>query len=316
MLFAKIDGVFRQPMETGERTTCTTCAGDLTGHHGDIRVWHWQHLSRGDCDTWADPAGETAWHLDWKRAALFTKQYDVEQTLRVNDEVHRADIRSKNERVVIEIQHSPLPSKEINRRTDFWARFGTVVWVFDQNFEARFRAWCRDVSKTPRGTALVLDLRASGRGLVTLDTDTREVTVSTLSPIARLTDLLTIHPPQPLQAVLSLARARAGSPETTGTTGTTASHPSYPSHTLEVDVSDSHSKILGTTGRMPTVIPMPDQPCGHRWEDGQRVWVDHQPTDEIRCRKCVSEIPVVTPDLSAETESVWGGSLLGIYHPE
>jgi hypothetical protein len=32
--------------------------------------------------------------------------------------------------------------------------------------------------------------------------------------------------------------------------------------------------------------PMDDLPCGHPWVDGQRRWVDGQPTEDIVCRVC------------------------------
>lgn len=44
-------------------------------------------------------------------------------------------------------------------------------------------------------------------------------------------------------------------------------------------------------------LPLPDQSCGHPWSDGQRVWVDHVPGEDVRCRVCIQRCDSDTSSL-------------------
>lgn len=95
---------------------CPACVSELVPKCGQIKIHHWAHKGRRDCDDWYEP--ETEWHAEWKR------QFGKE-----NCEVvmppHRADIVGKSG-VVIELQHSPISPEEIREREDFYKN---MVWI-------------------------------------------------------------------------------------------------------------------------------------------------------------------------------------------
>ena len=97
---------------------CPSCNERLSAKCGNLKVWHWSHIGRRDCDDWYEP--ETEWHLDWKR--LFGKE---------NCEVvippHRADIFG-NFNVVIELQRSNISIEEIKKREAFYKK---MIWIVD-----------------------------------------------------------------------------------------------------------------------------------------------------------------------------------------
>lgn len=97
---------------------CPGCGEKLVARCGELKIWHWSHQSKRDCDDWYEP--ETEWHLGWKR--LFGKE---------NCEIvippHRADIFG-NRDVVIELQHSAISVEEIRKREEF---YGKMFWIVD-----------------------------------------------------------------------------------------------------------------------------------------------------------------------------------------
>lgn len=100
------------------QATCPVCESSVKPKCGSIKVWHWAHLKREDCDPWSEP--ESSWHAGWKN--LFPRE---------NREVvigpHRADIKT-NAGIVIELQHSSISAETITEREQF---YGRMVWVID-----------------------------------------------------------------------------------------------------------------------------------------------------------------------------------------
>ena len=43
---------------------CPTCLKEVIAKCGRIKVWHWAHKSKLDCDSFSEP--ETEWHINWK----------------------------------------------------------------------------------------------------------------------------------------------------------------------------------------------------------------------------------------------------------
>jgi hypothetical protein len=122
MLYAKpslspVDATDRLEATPSTTAYCPQCDKPLIAKCGEIKIWHWAHKSRGDCDTSKEP--ETQWHLGWKKK--FSKEL-VEITIGG----HRADVSTK--RTVIEFQHSPLSITDMKARE---AHYDNLIWVVD-----------------------------------------------------------------------------------------------------------------------------------------------------------------------------------------
>jgi len=79
----------------------------------------------------------TKWHLDWQY--LFQEKLgfsmEVQKFDSTRQEWRRADVLCEKNKTVVEFQHSPISSKEIRERTDFWVNQGyRVVWVFSDSW--------------------------------------------------------------------------------------------------------------------------------------------------------------------------------------
>ena len=126
------DGV-RVSAESAERNEgyyCPLCQGTVVARQGSVRMWHFSHLNKSDCDTDFKTPDMSEWHR--MRQSLFQVQ-DQEVTVcnRMTGEKHRADVLVHN-KYVIEFQHSKISTEEFDRRNEFYTRCGyKVVWVFD-----------------------------------------------------------------------------------------------------------------------------------------------------------------------------------------
>ena len=116
MKWALVSGERSQPYP-GLQGQCPTCTTNVIPRCGHIKDWHWAHASGADCDSWSEP--ETEWHRSWKN----TFPLDCQE---VPMGPHRADIKLPN--MVIELQHSPISSWEIQDRESF---YGNMIWVVD-----------------------------------------------------------------------------------------------------------------------------------------------------------------------------------------
>src|SRR3990167_10332836 len=77
---------------------CPCCNTAVVAKCGSIKVWHWAHESKYDCDTWYE--GISQWHLDWQ-----DRVHEKHREIVIGP--HRADIQLSNGQV-IEIQNSPI----------------------------------------------------------------------------------------------------------------------------------------------------------------------------------------------------------------
>ena len=102
-----------------EEAKCHICNKKVIAKCGDIKVWHWAHKVGEDCDLFGE--GETEWHLNWK------KEYPIEQQEVIIGN-HRADI--KTERIIIELQNSPLSSEKIKEREEY---YDNIIWLLNGN---------------------------------------------------------------------------------------------------------------------------------------------------------------------------------------
>lgn len=103
---------------------CPSCGAEMIARCGQIKVWHWAHKSKRNCDPWWE--NETEWHREWKNRFPETWQEVV-----LNDtssgEKHIADVRT-GDGFVIEFQYSHINYEEQNARESFYRR---MVWVLN-----------------------------------------------------------------------------------------------------------------------------------------------------------------------------------------
>lgn len=120
MKLALVEGL-RCEAQPKLRGHCPHCSAEVHAKCGDIKMWHWAHVSNRDCDHWWEP--EKPWHRDWKNEFLEQHQ---EKPLRAPDgELHIADVITESG-TVLEFQHSPISSGERASRENFYKR---MIWV-------------------------------------------------------------------------------------------------------------------------------------------------------------------------------------------
>lgn len=115
-----------EPGYSGQTATCYCCGQTVRAKCGRLNAWHWAHEA-GDCDSFAEPM--TAWHLAWQKYLQAELGAKLEQVVRRDQEIHRADAVLPEGRVV-ELQHSSLSVQEIEKREHFYG-VDRMLWVFD-----------------------------------------------------------------------------------------------------------------------------------------------------------------------------------------
>ena len=97
---------------------CPICNEEVISKCGKIKVWHWAHKNKRDCDSWYEP--ESQWHKKWK------DEYPKElQEFTMG--CHRADIRTKS-RWIIELQNSTISAGDIIEREIYYKR---MIWLLN-----------------------------------------------------------------------------------------------------------------------------------------------------------------------------------------
>jgi competence protein CoiA len=122
MKFALVNGE-RRESEPGTAGACPLCDRPMVPKCGTLRVWHWAHKGKLQCDSWWEP--ETEWHRAWK--GIFPSEWQEVVHFAADGEKHIADVKSADG-WVLEFQHSPLAVEERQARTDFYKR---MLWVVD-----------------------------------------------------------------------------------------------------------------------------------------------------------------------------------------
>ena len=122
-----------------DRYFCPMCDGEVRFRNGKIRIPHFAHVSKEDCDSFSSEM--SAWHLEWQRR--FPEECR-EVVLEADGEKHRADVRYHD--IIVEFQHSPISKEEFEQRNAFYTKVARhLVWVFD------FRDKCEMGRLTPFG---------------------------------------------------------------------------------------------------------------------------------------------------------------------
>lgn len=124
MRFALVGGV-RLEAQPKQRGCCPLCGAEMVPKCGRVKVWHWAHKGRLECDPWYE---ETEWHRSWKdRFPLGWQEqiaYDPD-----TGEKHIADVRTPSD-LIIEFQHSVISPQEVVARETFYKN---MIWVVDGN---------------------------------------------------------------------------------------------------------------------------------------------------------------------------------------
>lgn len=106
---------------------CPCCDSEIIPKQGDIKIWHFAHKSKIECDSWY--RGMTEWHKNWQN--LFPLEYrEVIHKCELTNEKHIADIKTKDN-IIIEFQHSSITPQEIKAREKFYGE--KMIWVLDSN---------------------------------------------------------------------------------------------------------------------------------------------------------------------------------------
>ena len=123
MQFAKINGKL-VAAASGLNGLCTGCDQPVVAKCGELRIHHWAHVVKKNCDRWWER--ETEWHRQWKNKFPVT-WHEVFLPDQKTGEKHMADIQT-NEGAVIEFQHSHINPQERVARESFYKK---MVWVVD-----------------------------------------------------------------------------------------------------------------------------------------------------------------------------------------
>ncbi|CUH50766.1 competence protein CoiA [Shimia marina] len=122
MRFALIDSV-RCEANPGHAGVCPHCGSVVIAKCGSIKVGHWAHKSRRNCDSLWEP--ETPWHRSWKD--VFPIEWQEHGRRDPIGELHIADVLTPQE-LALEFQHSPIKRDEVEVRTNF---HGNICWIVD-----------------------------------------------------------------------------------------------------------------------------------------------------------------------------------------
>jgi len=106
----------------GAHGICQVCGSELIAKCGEIKIHHWSHKSKRNCDPWWE--NETEWHRTWKNRFPEPWQETVLKDTNTGEK-HIADVRTKDG-FVIEFQYSHINSNEQKSRELFYKR---MVWV-------------------------------------------------------------------------------------------------------------------------------------------------------------------------------------------
>lgn len=122
MKFAIVEGQ-RQEAQPSLPGQCPACSQPMVAHCGEVRVWHWAHRGRRECDLWWE--NETLWHRAWKD--IFPTEWQELVQHAESGERHIADVKTPDG-WVLEFQHSYLDPAERRSREAFYPK---LLWVVD-----------------------------------------------------------------------------------------------------------------------------------------------------------------------------------------
>ncbi len=122
MKFALVNGE-KSEATKGAKGLCPSCGAELIARCGEVKINHWAHKGKLDCDPWWE--NETEWHRAWKNE--FPTEWQEVVHYDENGEKHIADVKTSSN-WVIEFQHSYLKPEERRSRDAFYSK---LIWVVD-----------------------------------------------------------------------------------------------------------------------------------------------------------------------------------------
>ena len=122
MKFALVNGE-KSEATKGAKGLCPSCGAELIARCGEVKINHWAHKGKRNCDPWWE--NETEWHRAWKNE--FPTEWQEVVHYDENGEKHIADVKTQTD-WVIEFQHSYLKPEERHSRNIFYNK---LVWVVD-----------------------------------------------------------------------------------------------------------------------------------------------------------------------------------------
>ena len=123
MRLALVNGVRAEP-KPGTRGECCSCGNEMIAKCSQSVRWHWAHKGRRTCDPWQE--SETEWHCRWKNAFPLECQEVVHVDSQTQKQ-HIADVKTQTG-FVVEIQHSPISTAEVQSRENFYQ---DMIWLVD-----------------------------------------------------------------------------------------------------------------------------------------------------------------------------------------
>lgn len=123
MKFSLVNGE-RREAEKGLAGICIGCGLPTIPKCGPIKVRHWAHKSKSECDHWWE--NETEWHRAWKNN--FPGECQEFRQKADDGEWHIADVKTKQGHF-LEFQHSFLNPEERLARNNFYGN--NLVWIVD-----------------------------------------------------------------------------------------------------------------------------------------------------------------------------------------
>lgn len=131
MKYSLVNGE-RREAEKGLLGACIGCEQPMISKCGTIKINHWAHRSKCECDHWWE--NETEWHRAWKGHFPIDCQEVVHKA--DDGEIHIADVKTPKG-WVIEFQHSAIKPEERLARSEFYEK---LVWVVDGTRRLRDKA--------------------------------------------------------------------------------------------------------------------------------------------------------------------------------
>lgn len=125
MKYALFNGEKKEAFKNG-KGSCPLCEEDVIAKCGNIKIHHWAHKGKRNCDIWWE--NETEWHREWKNE--FPKEWQEVIQVDKNGEKHRADVLNPIKNLTIEFQNSPINIDELRSRECFYEK---MIWVINAN---------------------------------------------------------------------------------------------------------------------------------------------------------------------------------------
>jgi len=106
---------------------CPGCKSRMVLKQGEINIPHFAHPKNRSCADLFTENKMTEWHLNHQK---WFSEDCREVILKADGKKHIADVKKGN--LIVEFQHSPIKNSVFEERTDFYNKFGNVMWIFDR----------------------------------------------------------------------------------------------------------------------------------------------------------------------------------------